>query len=139
MIAALAFDEIQVGSSASFEHSISDNDIVAFASLSGDQSPLHTDIAYATQSGFSGAVVHGMYLGGLVSRLVGMHLPGSTALLVKETLEFRSPAYSGDTVTVSGTVIKKTDSSQLIEVAVEIRTSQKRIASGSVIVLVRDE
>jgi acyl dehydratase len=139
MIDGMYFDQIKVGATASFERTIIAKDVSAFAEVSGDQSPIHVDEGYAKKSGFSGPVVHGMLLGALVSRLIGMDLPGRTALLVKETLEFRAPAYIGDVVSISGTVTHKTESARLIEVSIEIRSHEERIASGSVVVLVREE
>src|SRR3989344_227582 len=101
-----AFASISVGEAASFEKIISEDDVRAFAVLSGDYNPLHMDDAYARSTSFGARVVHGMLLAGLVSRLIGMQLPGKRALLMKESLEFKKPVYIGDTVTVEGTLTR---------------------------------
>jgi len=114
-------DDINVGDLASFERTITDDDIIKFADISGDYNPLHLD----------GKVVYGMFLGALVSRLVGMELPGKYALLFKECMEFKKPARVGDTLTVKGAVIFKSQASRIIELAIEIRKDKELLASGS--------
>ena len=114
-------EDINVGNSASFERTVTDDDLVNFAALSGDCNPLHLE----------GKVVYGMFLGVLMSRLIGMELPGKKALLVKECLEFKKPARVGDTLSVKGSVIFKSQSSRLIELLIEIRKDKELLASGS--------
>jgi len=77
-----------------------------------------------------------MFLGSLVSRFVGMEIPGEKALLLKETLEFKKPARIGDTLTIKGTVIHKSESLSLLELAMEIRNQKEVLVIGSVFVRV---
>ena len=114
-------EDINVGDSASFERTVTDDDLVNFAALSGDYNPLHLE----------GKVVYGMFLGVLMSLLIGMELPGKKALLIKECLEFKKPARVGDTLTVKGSVIFKSQASRIIELLIEIRKGKEILASGS--------
>lgn len=114
-------DDISVGDSASFERMITDDDLTSFADISGDYNPLHIE----------NKVVHGMLLGALMSRLIGMELPGKKALLMKECLEFKKPALVGDTLTVKGKVVFKSPSSRLIELLIEIKKGNELLVSGS--------
>ena len=43
---------VSVGDTATFEKSISEDDIVAFARATGDEQPLHLDDAYAAKPPF---------------------------------------------------------------------------------------
>ena len=122
------------GEQASFSHLITEADVDIFASLSGDHNPLHTDDTYAATTQFGKRVVHGMLLGSLVSRLVGMHLPGRYALLVKETLEFKKPVLIGDTVMVTGTLTRKSDATKLIDIQVVIAVGDTVVTRGEVMV-----
>jgi acyl dehydratase len=131
-----SYDSLVVGEQVTFQHTILDEDIVAFAALSGDHNPLHTDEDYAKTTQFGGKVVHGLYLGSLVSRLVGMELPGRYALLVKESLEFKKPVMVGDTVVVSGTLDQKSDATKLIRVDVTITVVDVIVVRGDIIVRV---
>jgi acyl dehydratase len=131
----IIFDQINIGDKASFEREITENDLNKFADVSGDYNPLHIDTDYAKKTKFNGKIVHGMFLGALVSRLVGMELPGKYALLVKESLEFKSPGGVGDTVIVNGYVMSKSKASRMIEIAVEIRRGAELLVKGSVHVI----
>lgn len=133
------FDSLSVGEVASFEIVVSDDDVQTFASLSGDYNPLHTDDAYAKNTPFGQKVVHGMFLGALVSRLVGMQLPGKQALLMKESLEFKKPVHVGDIITVEGTIVLASPATRIVELDVQIRSGATLVAVGNVHVQVRDE
>jgi 3-hydroxybutyryl-CoA dehydratase len=130
------FEDIKKGDSASFETIVTENDLKKFAELSGDYNPLHTDEKYAQGTEFGGKVIHGMLLGALVSRFIGMELPGKKALLLKETLEFKKPAMVGDVLTVKGIVVHKSEGVRLLELLMEIRTKKELLVSGAVFVRV---
>ncbi len=115
MIAAdRPWDELQVGETASFERTISEEDVRVFAALSGDENPLHTDEAYAVTTQFGKRVVHGMLLSSLFSQLVGVHLPGKRCLYLAQSLTFRMPVFVGETVTVRGEVTHRSDSTRTL-------------------------
>jgi 3-hydroxybutyryl-CoA dehydratase len=132
----LKFEDIKKGDTAFFTVTVTENDLKKFAELSGDYNPLHTDEEYAKKTEFNGRVIHGMFLGALVSRFVGMELPGKKALLLKETLEFKKPTRVGDILTVQGTVIHKSESLSLLELSMEIRNQKELLAIGSAFVRV---
>ena len=134
-----SFASLQVGDQATFERRISEDDVQAFADLSGDQNPLHMDDGYARSASFAGRVVHGMFLAGLVSRLVGMQLPGKRALLMKESLEFKKPVYCGDTVKVEGVVVHTSLATHSIELEIHLYVRRTIVATGKVHVHVHDK
>lgn len=136
MSKTLHYDDIVLHDEASFAVTITKEAVTAFATLSGDENPLHVDDSYAATTRFGKRVVHGMYLGALVSRLVGMELPGTKALLVRESLTFKEPAYIDDVVMVKGVVIRKSDALQLITIAVTITRDTLTLAEGEVLVTV---
>ena len=134
-----AFDSFEVGEEASFERTISTDDVAAFAELTGDHNPLHMDDAYAQATNFGSRVVHGMFLAGLVSRLVGMQMPGKRALLMKESLEFKKPVHIGDRVHVEGVVTHTSPATHIVELGIQISVKGELVATGQVQVQVRAE
>lgn len=108
------WDELQVGETASFDRQISEEDVRAFAALSGDENPLHMDEAYATTTQFGKRVVHGMLLSSLFSQLVGVHLPGKRCLYLAQSLTFRMPVFVGETVTVCGEVTHRSEATHTL-------------------------
>lgn len=88
---------LRVGDEASLSRTFSDQDVQAFAVLSGDTNPLHTDATVAKDARFHGKqIVHGILTASLFSTIFGTHLPG--AIYVSQTLKFKAPVYLGDTV-----------------------------------------
>ncbi len=110
------FSEFNVGDSAEFEEIISEELIVKFSELSKDYNPLHTEQEYASQTEFKGTIAHGMIAGALFSRLLGMHLPGKYCLYLKQTLNFKSAVRPNTQVIVSGLVVHKTESINLLSI-----------------------
>ena len=74
-----------------FEVSIAEADVHTFANLVGDLNPLHLDPQHAATTDLGGVVAHGALLAGLVSRVVGMYIPGERALLLALRLQFPKP------------------------------------------------
>lgn len=119
-VASYTLGDLSEGFSYTFEASITDRTLDAFADLSGDVSPLHVDAAFARERGFDKRVAHGAILAALVSRMVGVHLPGRNALIQSLRLDFRQPTYAGDTVRVTGTVDQLSESTRTMVLKVTI-------------------
>lgn len=132
-----AFSQLPIGTKATFERTISQDDVLAFAQLSGDYNPLHVDATYAQATSQGSLVVHGMFLGALVSQLVGMRLPGTRALLLEESLSFKKPVRPGDTVCIEGSVVGASHATHVLDVAITISVAHTTVAEGKARVLVR--
>jgi phosphate acetyltransferase len=108
------FDEIRVGESASFERTITRQDIELYAAVSGDANPTHLDDGFARQAKFQGVVAHGMLTAGLISNLLGNRLPGAGTVYVGQELRFEAPVHAGDSVTVTVTAREKRPERRLV-------------------------
>ena len=125
------FESLKIGDTASLTHRITEQDVSRFSELSGDFNPLHTDDEYAREASFGKRVVHGFFLGSLVSQIVGMRLPGKYALLMRESLEFKKPAFIGETVAVTGIITAKSEATKLIELSMTVTRAGEIIAAGT--------
>ncbi len=83
---------------------ITETDVVTFASLTGDWHPLHTDAVYAAQSSFGQRIVHGMLTLAIGSTLVlrlgpYVYVPRNfIAFYGIEKVRFIRPVFLGDTI-----------------------------------------
>jgi 3-hydroxybutyryl-CoA dehydratase len=127
-VASLDVRDISAGDSFSFDALVSEDLVDQFAAITGDISPLHTDDNFAVQRGFKRRVVHGALIGGLVSRLIGVHLPGMNCLLVNMNLRYPSPAYPNETVRVSGTVEQVSVPANAVSLQVTVLSLATRLA-----------
>ncbi len=100
----LSLNDITVGYEASLSHSVTQQDLDAFAALTGDFNPVHMDAEFARAQGFGKPIVHGMLTASFISTMVGMLLPGRGALWTAQTLKFTRPCFVDDTITVTSTV-----------------------------------
>ena len=90
---------VKVGDTASFEKTVSAEDIVAFARVTGDEQPLHLDDEYAKTTRFKRRIAHGMLSAGYISAALGTKLaPNATVVYLNQTLRFMRPVYPGDTI-----------------------------------------
>ena len=90
---------VKVGDTASFEKTVSDEDIVAFARVTGDEQPLHLDDAFAARTRFKKRIAHGMLSAGYISAALGTQLaPNATVVYLSQSLRFMRPVYPGDTI-----------------------------------------
>lgn len=103
---------------ARFEVEVGPDAARAFATLSGDWNPLHTDEEHARKSPYGRPILHGAFSAGLVSRMAGMHLPGRDCLLHGMRLKFVAPVVPPASLLVHGRVLR--ESADLGQVAVTI-------------------
>src|SRR5262245_32717407 len=97
----LHFEDLSVGMAETLSKTVSSNDVVGFAELTGDRNPIHLSEHFAAKTTFGGRIAHGLYTAGLISAVLGTRLPGPGAVYVSQTLNFRAPVRIGDTVEVT--------------------------------------
>ena len=90
----------QVGDGTSFERFISAEDVRRFAEIVGDLNPVHLDEAFAENSFFKKRIVHGAFLGGLISKVLGMDFPGQGTIYISQNSIFKRPVYVDTTVRI---------------------------------------
>ncbi|MCK7497611.1 MAG: MaoC family dehydratase [Comamonadaceae bacterium] len=91
-------EDLKVGMSASHAKTVTETDVVMFAGLTGDNSPVHCNEVFAARTRFKGRIAHGMFCAGLISACVaGTRLPGPGCICVDQQLRFTAPVRIGDT------------------------------------------
>lgn len=113
----LTFDDFSVGDSyVTPRRTITEADVVAFAGLSGDFNPLHTDQVFAQNTGFGRPIAHGLLVLAVASGLnarMGLADGTTLAFLGIEEWNFRKPVFFGDTVYAKATIVSKRETSHL--------------------------
>jgi 3-hydroxybutyryl-CoA dehydratase len=97
-------NEIQIGDTAEFAKTISENDIYQYAGITGDFNPAHVNEVFASKTFFKTRIAHGMLSAGFISTVLGNQLPGPGAIYIKQELNFTAPVRIGDTITAVVTV-----------------------------------
>jgi acyl dehydratase len=94
-------------SAASFRsrgRTITEADVVAFSSLTGDWHPQHTDATWAADSAFGERIAHGMLIVSFAVGLVDFDPERVVALRRLRDVVFKRPVRLGDTIHVEGSV-----------------------------------
>lgn len=83
------------------EHVLLDDSVVSqFGHLVGDENPVHFDDDAAVKQGFAGRIAHGTLLNGLVSKVLGMELPGKGTIYLSQGSSYLKPLYLDQKVAV---------------------------------------
>ena len=128
-----------LGERASRSRRITDDDIEAFARLSGDRNPLHFDDGFARRIGFDGHIAHGHVTAMLLSTVLGMDLPGPGSVFLEQRVRFLAPVRPGTTITATLEVTRVRTDKPIVTLAATIVDDRgTRVADGELVVLVRD-
>lgn len=99
-------EELAVGDRAEFTKTISESDVYLYAVLTSDNNPVHVNEEYAKTTFFKTRIAHGMLVGGLISTVLGSHLPGPGTIYLRQELNFLAPVHLGETITASAEVVE---------------------------------
>jgi acyl dehydratase/NAD(P)-dependent dehydrogenase (short-subunit alcohol dehydrogenase family) len=122
---------MEASPSASFEVDVPLESIRAFAELSGDWNPLHTDPDYAQHTEFGRQVLHGAFSAGLLSRLAGMYIPGTDCVLNAMRLRFVAPIRPPARLRVQGDLVSLESDHGKVDVTISDALTGLRYVDGA--------
>lgn len=128
-------DQLSVGDSASLTRSFSQEDIDAFARISGDDNPAHVDAAWAEASPFGGRVAHGILTAGLISAVLGTQLPGPGTIYMSQTLKWLAPVRPGDQLTARVTVSEIVAEKKRVVLETVVQNGDTTVLTGEALVM----
>jgi 3-hydroxybutyryl-CoA dehydratase len=130
------FAELAVGMTVSIQNTVSEQDVIDFARVSGDHNPLHMDEEYAKTTQFSGRIAHGALSASYISAVLGNDLPGPGAVFLELNLKFVRPVRIGDTVTSTAEVIEMVERGYRVKLAVKGEVNGKIVMRGEAVIMV---
>ncbi|WP_053957043.1 MaoC family dehydratase [Inediibacterium massiliense] len=135
MICNESYEKIKIGQKASITKMITEEDVLMFSEISQDINPLHMDKNFAKQSMFKKRIVHGFLVASLISAVLGTKLPGANTIYLSQDLQFLAPAFIGDILTATVTVLEKKDHKNIIILeTIVTNKAQKVILKGKAVV-----
>jgi 3-hydroxybutyryl-CoA dehydratase len=129
-------EDLQLGMEASFQRTVSDADIVAFADVSGDKNPVHLDADYAARTMFKERIAHGMLTASYISAVFGMEMPGPGAIYISQTLNFKAPVRIGDVVTAKVKVVELIEAKRRARFECQCLVGGKPVLEGEAVLMV---
>lgn len=98
--------QFTVGQTQIYEQVIDDKLVHAFAELSGDRNPIHLNDEIAKKSRFGQRIAHGAILFGIVSKVLGMDMPGVGTVYLSQVCNFKLPVFIGDKVKLEAKIVE---------------------------------
>lgn|GEM_PF-203946 len=135
----LTYDELHEGDTATFTRSLSENELVLFAAVSGDVNPVHLDPEFAACSMFGERIAHGMWSGSLISAALATVMPGPGTIYLDQSLSFKRPVKLDDTLTVSLTVLRKEPKNRVIFQCAVTNQNNQKVVTGEAKVIAPTE
>ncbi len=104
------FEDLEAGVAFTTRgRTVTEADVVGFASLTGDWHPQHTDAVWAAGSAFGERIAHGLFVLSLAGGLVPFDPERVVALRRVGDVVFKRPVKLGDTLRVTGKVLETSD------------------------------
>jgi 3-hydroxybutyryl-CoA dehydratase len=130
------FADLVVGMQVAIKNTVSEQDVIDFARVSGDHNPLHMDEEYAKQTQFGGRIAHGALTASYISAVLGNDLPGPGAVFMDLNLKFVRPVRIGDTVISTAEVTEMIERGCRVKLAVKGEVEGKIVMRGDATVMV---
>lgn len=136
----ITYNEIQLGDSRSYSKTLTEDDLILFAAVSGDVNPVHLDKDFASHSIFKERIAHGMWSGSLVSATLATVIPGPGTIYLNQSLKFIRPVKLGDTLQVTLTAVEKNDEKNTVLFDCEVdNQNQDKVVVGEALVIAPTE
>jgi 3-hydroxybutyryl-CoA dehydratase len=136
MLRTYAFEDLSIGMRETLMRTVMESDVTSFASVTGDNNPIHLDDRYAAQTRFGQRIAHGMFTAGLISAVIGTKLPGPGAIYLSQTLQFLAPVRIGDVVTASAEIVELVPEKRRARLFCECVMDGKPVLEGEAWVMV---
>jgi 3-hydroxybutyryl-CoA dehydratase len=131
---------IHVGQRAMVSKTITEADVVLYAGIVGDFSPLHINEEYARTTRLGARTVPSMLIGGLVSSVLSNQLPGPEFVFLRQQFEFLAPVFIGDTVTAWVEVVSVEQQKRIVCLRTDCyNQANKQLLTGEAVLMVLEK
>ena len=131
----ICVEDLEIGMSRMLERIITQDDILLFSKVSGDENPVHLDEEYAKQTIFGKRIAHGMLTASLISAVIAEQLPGHGTVYLSQTLKFIRPVIPGQLVTTTVFVTHIEYLKRHVTLACKSEVNEKVVLAGEALVL----
>ena len=129
------YDALQIGDGFTFTRLITAEQVRDFAALSGDDNPIHLDPEAARAMGFERPIVHGTFVLGIASKVMGRDFPGPGSLAVSLSAKFLRPIPVDSEVTLEVKVAEKLERFRHVKMRIYAYMGGKMMMGGEAVVI----
>jgi len=127
---------------ATFDHPVrfSQEQVIKFAELTGDNNPLHLDAEYAATTNFKKPIIHGMLGATVFTKVLGTQFPGFGSIYLKQTLEFLRPMFVETDYKAVFTIKSIQPEKHIAEISTEIiDVNTKKVVTRGIATMINQE
>ena len=107
-----------------------------FIKLSGDNSPIHSDLKFCKKNNFKSLVGHAFLITTILSQIYGLYIPGGTELCLRQTCNFKKPFFIGDKLIIKIKILEINKFSETAILSTKIKNQKNlNIFEGQAILL----
>ena len=129
------WSELEIGMEAEIRHVCNADDFYVFANASGNMNPLHLPREDGDADGTPEAVAPAMWLGALISAVLGNFLPGPGTLYKSQSLAFLERVHAGDEIVAKARLTDKGEGN-IASFETWVEDAQgRRVAVGEAVVI----
>ncbi len=124
---------------ASFERPVrfTQEQVIQFAALTGDDNPLHLDADYAATTNFKRPIIHGMLGATVFTKVLGTEFPGHGSIYLNQTIDFLRPMFVETDYLAVFTIKTINPDKHIAEITTEIKdASTKKIVTRGVATMI---
>jgi len=133
-------NELCLGENSSYTKTFTEEDVIAFAKITGDNNPVHLNEEYAKTTQFKSRIVHGALVSSLFSTVFGAQLPGYGCIYFRQDSKFIAPVYLNDTITATVKVLEiQEEKGRAIFETVATNQRGENIVVGTAVIYPRKE
>lgn len=117
------------------------NDVIKFAEVSGDNNPLHLDADFAATTPFKRPIIHGALGSSVFSKVMGTIFPGFGSVYLKQVSEYKRPMFVETDYEAVFTVTSINEEKHIAEITTEIfdKTTGKLTTTGSALIMNQEQ
>ncbi|CAM4239759.1 MaoC family dehydratase [Gillisia hiemivivida] len=129
------YKDLKVGDNASLTKTFSENNVLKFSLLSGDENPIHFDQEYALTTRFKKRIVQGPYVAALFGGILGSEVPGPGTIYINQNTNFIAPVFIGDTVTANVEILSIREDKPIIKLRTWATKNDEIVMDGEATIL----
>jgi len=121
--------------------SFSQDDVMLFAQVSGDNNPLHLDADFAATTAFKRPIIHGALASSVFSKIMGTEFPGFGSVYMKQISEYKRPMFVNTEYEAVFTVMSINPDKHTAEISTEIFDVEtgKKTTEGMAVIMNKEQ
>lgn len=122
-----SIDDFEVGHIVETQIKVTNQLHKSFMEMSGDNSPIHTDMDFAINSNYKKPIGYAFLLTALLSRIYGTIFPGGSELCLSQECNFKKEFYVGDKLFFLLKVVHKNLNLKIVNLDITVKNQNNEI------------